>query len=226
MCVGLGRLTVSPLIALDWCRQVQTIGFSAPGIAKEREDSIFRVVYYGTFIPNHGVHTIVEAAYLLRDDPAIQFELVGTGPDREEAMAVAQTYKLANVTFVAWLDQTELVRRIMKANVCLGVFGTTPQSMMTVQNKIYEGLAMAKPVISGDSDAVRKMLRHGEHIYLCRRADPHALAEAILTLRDDRELCARLSQNGYSLYSQRFTSERLGRQYSRHLHSLTRAEPK
>ena len=38
----------------------------------------------------------------------------------------------------------------VKASVCLGVFEQLLKSMMTVQNKIYEGLAMAKPVISGE----------------------------------------------------------------------------
>ena len=53
---------------------------------------------------------------------------------------------------------------------------------MTVQNKIYEGLAMAKPVITGDSPAVRRNLTPGENIWVCRREDPQALAEAIRTL--------------------------------------------
>ncbi|HEY86358.1 MAG TPA: glycosyltransferase family 4 protein, partial [Chloroflexi bacterium] len=46
------------------------------------DDGLFRVLYYGTFIPNHGVKYIIEAANLLQDHPEIQFELVGRGPDK------------------------------------------------------------------------------------------------------------------------------------------------
>jgi glycosyltransferase involved in cell wall biosynthesis len=183
-------------------------------------ESPFHVLYYGTYIPNHGVPYIVEAARLLSDDPSFQFELVGRGPEREEAQAMAEHYGLTNITFLDWMDQAHLVQQAHRSNVCLGAFGTTPQSVMTVQNKIYEGLAMAKPVISGDSSAVRRTLQHGEHIYLCRRADPDALAAAIRTLRNDRELCARLGQNGFAWYREHFTIEQLGLQFKQHLLSI------
>ncbi len=185
--------------------------------------SAFNVLYYGTFIPNHGVAYIVEAARLLMDDQSIRFELVGCGPERDKAQALARQYGLTNVTFLDWMDQAHLVRHAQHSNVCLGAFGTTPQSVMTVQNKIYEGLAMAKPVISGESAAVRRTLRHCEHIYLCRRADPGALADAIRTLRVDGDLCARLGQNGFSWYRDHFTIEQLGLLFKQHLLSVAEA---
>ena len=64
----------------------------------------FCVIYYGTFIPNHGVLHIIEAARLLLDHPEIHFELIGQGPEREQALALSQKYGLKNVTFVEWLD--------------------------------------------------------------------------------------------------------------------------
>jgi glycosyltransferase involved in cell wall biosynthesis len=118
------------------------------------EGHTFDVIYYGTFIPNHGVEYIVEAARMLVDDPSIQFEFIGDGPERKKAQEIVNRYHLNNITFVEWLEKTELVQRMAQADVILGTFGTTPQSLMTVQNKIYEGLAMAKPVITGDSPAI------------------------------------------------------------------------
>jgi len=187
-------------------------------ISKPRsEDGLFWVIYYGTFIPNHGVTYIVEAARLLEDDSQIQFELVGSGPEREKAEQLVEQYGLKNVTFTDWLDKDELVEKASQAEVCLGAFGTTPQSIMTVQNKIYEGLAMAKPVISGDSAAVRQNLEHGKHIYLCERANPQALAEAICELKSDKELQKRLAENGRLIFIERFTIARLGVQFKSHL---------
>jgi glycosyltransferase involved in cell wall biosynthesis len=188
-----------------------------PLSSQKPDDHFLRVVYYGTFIPNHGVEYILEAARLLAEDNTICFELIGEGPDRKKAIALAQDYGLSNVRFVEWLDKDELLGRVASADVCLGVFGTTPQSVMTIQNKIYEALAMAKPVLTGDAPAIRKVLKHGEHLYLCERANPQALAEALCILRNNPELCRKLSANGYALCQQRFTIEQLGLQFKKHL---------
>jgi len=184
------------------------------------DDGLFRVLYYGTFIPNHGVEHIVEAARILRDDPTICFELVGEGPMKAKAAVLVEKYGLTNVTFVDWVDKKVLLRKAAEADVFLGVFGTTPQSMMTVQNKIYEGLAMAKPVITGDSATVRAQLEHGTAAFLTERGNPQALAQAILTLRDDPALRERLMIQGHQLFVARFSIARIGERARRHLQKL------
>jgi glycosyltransferase involved in cell wall biosynthesis len=184
------------------------------------KNRIFHVIYYGTFIRNHGVEYIIEAARLLADNPDIQFELIGDGPERAKAQEIANRYHLNNITFVEWLEKAELVKRVAQADVCLGAFGTTLQSLMTVQNKIYEGLAMAKPVITGDSPAVRKVLKHGEYIYLCERENPISLAEAIRILKQNPTLRQGIAEKGYKLYREKFTASALGLQFKCHLGEL------
>ena len=184
------------------------------------QDGRFRVVYYGTFIPNHGTLAMVKAAHLLTHRPDIQFELIGRGPDRAASVALAEEHKLSNITFTDWVDKNDLPGRIARADLCLGVFGITPQSMMTVQNKIYEGLAMGKPVISGDSPTVRAALTHGEHIWLCERDNPESLSEAILLLASDQALCQRLAVQGYSLFQEKYSIKAIGRRLLNHLEEL------
>jgi len=173
--------------------------------AKDR----FRCVYYGTYIPNHGVQYILEAARLLQDHPEITFELIGRGPQLEAMQSLARDYGLSNVTFIEWLEEPELVKRVAQADVCLGTFGCTPQSLMTMQHKIQEGLAMARPLINGDSPVMRRSLQHGEHIYLCERENPQSLANAILDLQANPELRKRLAQKGYEYYVENLSMEKL-----------------
>jgi glycosyltransferase involved in cell wall biosynthesis len=187
-------------------------------------DGTCRVVYYGTFIPNHGTLTIVQAAHLLADERHIHFDLIGDGPDRAEAESFVQEFGLSNVSFRNWMSPTDLSARVARADICLGVFGTTPQSLMTIQNKIYEGLAMARPVISGDSPTVRSALTHGEHIWLCERADPAALANAIRTVSADRGLQQRLSQQGHDLFRARYSVLAIGRRLANHLEAVSAGE--
>jgi glycosyltransferase involved in cell wall biosynthesis len=193
--------------------------FRPSGKDRDRPE-IVRVVYYGTFIPNHGVEHIVEAAHLLAHEAGIHFELIGQGPEKERVEALARSYELTNMSFVEWLDRPALLSRLANADICLGVFGTTPQSLMTIQNKIYEGMAMAKPVITGDSPAVRRALRHGEHVYLVRRADGSALADAIRTLCSDPALRHRLATEGHRLFQEHFSLQHIGQCYAGHLSEL------
>jgi glycosyltransferase involved in cell wall biosynthesis len=172
---------------------------------------ILTLIYYGTFIRNHGVPTIIEAAHLLSAEPNIQFVLIGRGPEKETALALAQRYQLTNVSFIDWVNREELPRRVAQADVCLGVFGTTPQSMMTVQNKIYEALAMSKPLITGDSAAVRDNFVDGEHLILVERANPRALADAVIRLYHDPALRLRLGQQGYQRFCAAFSTQEIGR---------------
>jgi glycosyltransferase involved in cell wall biosynthesis len=115
-------------------------------------DDLFRIVYYGSFIRNHGVPVILEAAKLLSHETEFQFELIGIGPELDRCREWAINEKLPNLEFLGWLNDEELHDHIAKACLCLGIFGDTPQSMMTIQHKILECLAFRKPLITGKSD--------------------------------------------------------------------------
>jgi glycosyltransferase involved in cell wall biosynthesis len=194
--------------------------FPGPEIVKD--DGKFYVLYSGTFIPNHGVMYIVEAASYLKDESNIQFEMVGRGPEREKAEAFVVKNQLKNVEFIDWMEKDQLKLRMSQADICLGAFGTTPQSMMTVQNKIYETMAMKRPLVSGDSPAIRASFTHTEQIYLCKRADGKSLAEAIVTLWKNPELRSKIAMGGYQLYINKFDLLHNGARFESYLAELKR----
>ncbi len=196
-----------------------------PGLS-EPPGPPFRVLYYGSFIPNHGVPTIVEAARYLASRRDIQLELVGDGPERPGAEAMVRRTRLENVRFTDWLAPQALRKRIARSHICLGAFGATPQSLMTVQNKIYECLAMARPVITGDGPAVRRAFRHGEHLWLVPRGNPAALAEAIERLCDMPDLRRRLGMGGYQQVCVQYTVHALGMQFWTTLVEVVKGGPR
>jgi len=181
------------------------------------DPQFFTLIYYGSFTPNHGVPVMIEAARLVADDRAIRFVLIGNGPEKDKASALAQHYRLTNITFIGWVDQAELPRHVAQADVCLGVFGTTPQSTMTVQNKIFEALAMSKPVITGNSTTIRASFQDGEHLILVNRTDPHEMADAIRYLQRDPETRQAIACRGYRKFSESFTTQKIGELTKSHL---------
>lgn len=160
----------------------------------------FRVTYHGTYLPSHGLDVISGAALLLREQPDIQFHFYGAGPEKDRLEAIVKREKLQNVTLHGFVDQDELLDGLAQSHVILGVFGMTRQSHYTVQNKVWEGLAMGRPVISGDSAVVRETLTDKKHLYLIERDNAQALAEAICVLKNDPEMREQQAAAGYGRF--------------------------
>ena len=168
----------------------------APGLHSD----VFRVSYHGTFVPSHGLDTIIAAAAILRGHPDIQFDFYGVGPEKKRISQIARDKRLFNVNFHGFVTLEELLNGLASSHICLGVFGSTRQALFTIQNKIWEGLAMGLPVVSGEARVVSTSLLHGEHIYLVERNNPQALADAILELKHNSTLRLRLGQQGHERY--------------------------
>lgn len=184
------------------------------------ETQPFTVLYYGGYIPNHGIETVIQAAYLLRTEIDLQFKLIGDGPTRPAAIELARQLALDNLTFIDWLNREQLAEHIAGAGVVLGAFSNSEQLSLTNNNKIYEAFAMQKAVISARSPAIPAVVQHGESLYLVERADPHSLAQAVLTLNNDPELRAHLAKNGRKLFEQHFNPTAIGQIYAQHLREL------
>lgn len=154
-----------------------------------------RVLFYGTFIPLHGIDTIVAAAA----DPRCAgagFRIVGRGQLRHDIeRLVADTG--APVTLAEPVTPQELVAEIAAAEVCLGVFGTGDKTARVVPNKVLECLAVGRPVITADTPAVRDAL--GDAVVRVPAGDPDALAAAVRSLIDDPSRRSELVAAGRAL---------------------------
>ena len=192
------------------------------------EGDPFRVVYFGQYIPLHGVNYVVEAAKLLEEHPDIRFELVGDGQTYEEASSLAKRLQVQNVTFRrTWLSPEDLIaEHIVPADVCLGAFGDSPKARRVVPIKVFVALAMGKPVITGDSPAAREVLIHGEDAILCEMANPQALAQAILLLKRNRPLREKLAREGYLSFQNKFSSQVIGATVKSYLDEVSNANVK
>ncbi len=179
----------------------------------------FIVLYYGTFIPNHGIMKIAQAINHLRDHQDILFECIGDGPDREAFEDHLREHALTNVRMLDWMQQDELLKHIAEADICLGAFGDTPQSLMTIQNKIYECFAMGKLVITGESPATKASLPE-DIIVLCDRDNPEEIANAIMRLKNQPTLIQKMSENAFSYFQEHFSIAILGKRLKQYLAEL------
>ncbi len=160
-----------------------------------------RVFFAGTGPPLQGVETILEA--LERCRAPVALTLAGGG---RAALEASRAERSGKVRFLrSWLDRETLGREIRSSHLVLGIFGTTKKADRVVPLKVYHGLSEGRPVLTGDSRAVRRLLAPGKEILLSPRGDPAALAARIEELREDPALLEEVARRGRAAFESRFS---------------------
>jgi glycosyltransferase involved in cell wall biosynthesis len=167
----------------------------------------FRVLFYGSFQPLHGIETILRAAHLV--GPEAEFTILGRGAEYPRMRRLAESLELENVRFHPSTPYRSLPTEIARTSVCLGgPFGTSPKVRRVITSKTYQALAMAKPVVVGDTPANREIMAPRREAMMVPLGDAGALAETLLELKKETSLRQQLAENGYRLFRSSFTTER------------------
>jgi len=168
------KLVLQPSVDLNILDAVDPADNYVPGTAEK-----IRVLFYGSFIPLHGIQYIIKAAHLLQNTPAIHFIMIGSGQTRSEMLTLSQKLMLRNITFIDSVEYTELIAYIKQAHLCLGIFGDTEKARRVIPNKVIECMGCCKPVITGRNLELEHFFSDGEEIIFCNMADEHDLADKI-----------------------------------------------
>lgn len=171
------------------------------------------VLFYGTFIPLHGIDVIVRAAQRVqRVNPAVRFQIVGDGQTRNSIAKLVDTLELHNVDIdVRRVAYAELPQLIATATICLGIFANRPKTRRVIPNKLYQCAAMGVPVITADTPAVREAFTP-EELVVVPPGDGSSLANAILELLDDPVRRKTVGIAGARAVRDRFNPERVATQ--------------
>ncbi len=138
----------------------------------------FLVLFYGQFIPLHGIETIVRAARLCDADP-IRWVLIGRGQEEARIERLIAELRPKRLERIAWVQYGELNDWIARADVCLGIFGTSDKAARVIPNKVFQILAAGKPLITRDSPAIRELLEPAPGIRLIAPGSTEDLAAAV-----------------------------------------------
>ena len=81
---------------------------------------------------------------------------------------------------------------------------------MVVPNKVYEAMAMAKPIITSDTPSARQVLRERESVLFSRAEDAESLAGCIRELKENDELRQRIAWGGYKVFEEKYSPRCIG----------------
>jgi len=134
-----------------------------------------RLIQHGTITENYGIQIVLRALQLLVPTLPVHFDIVGDGEYRRELQSLTEELGLQNyVTFHGFVSRERLLELLCRAQV-----GIVPMLLeYQSPNKLFEFVALGKPVIASDLETFRQHFSENEICYF-RRGDPHDLARVI-----------------------------------------------
>lgn len=162
-------------------------------------DGEVQALFYGKLSPLHGLGTVLAAARMPGVPP---LRLIGDGQLRgwlDSELARAHPHGL---THESWVPYQELGEALVSAAICLGIFGSSEKARRVVPNKVYQAMAVGRPIITADTPGAREVLTDGQDALLVPAGDPGALAEAMIRLAGSPKLRSRLGENAHRRFLQ------------------------
>lgn len=163
-----------------------------------------RALFVGKLAPLHGLATVLAAARRPGTPP---LTIVGDGQLRGWLDEELRRDPPAGVTHIPWVPYEELGGLIARHHIALGVFGSSDKASRVVANKVWQALAVGRPVVTAGTPGAREVLRDGVDALLVPVGDPAALAAALGRLGGDGPLRARLGEAGRATYARNGTPE-------------------
>jgi glycosyltransferase involved in cell wall biosynthesis len=143
------------------------------------DPDILTILFYGQFIPLHGIETIVRAAKLSRNDN-LRWIIIGKGQEEKKISSMLKNEPLENLTWLPWVNYDELIDWIRKSDICLGIFGDSDKASRVIPNKVFQIIMSGKPLITRDSPAIKELLNADmPGVRLIPPSDPYALIAAV-----------------------------------------------
>lgn len=169
--------------------------------------SPLRVLFYGSFLPLHGVEVIADALHLVSGGD-LDVLIVG-GSRRELARR-----RLDSVSHIEWLPFAELVTDVLPATDLMlgGPFGPTDQASRVITGKTVQALATGVPTVVGWSgEAERFGFADRTNCLVVPRGDARRLAETIEWASAHRVDLDNIGANGRLLFESQFSTLALAR---------------
>ena len=165
-------------------------------------DHLPEILFYGSFIELQAPSVIVEAA---RQVTGARWTLLGNGPLRH--LCEQKSRGCEHIFYEDWHPYQELPERIGRADLLLGVFGSSAKAARVIPNKVYQALACGRPLVTRESPAYPPQLgRNMENgIAFIPPADPGALAASVLSLLARPEDMQTCGQRAYETYTNWFS---------------------
>ncbi|MBM4220900.1 MAG: glycosyltransferase family 4 protein, partial [Gammaproteobacteria bacterium] len=154
-----------------------------------------------------------KAAELLRDEPDVLFLLVGDGAERGHLLKQRDIMRLDNVVFLEQQPKTRMPAVWAVTDVSLVVLKDQPLFRTVIPSKIFESMAMMKPVILGVRGESQALLEESGAGLCIQPENAAQLARAVRRLYADLDERRAMGLAGRAFVQQNFDRRMLAARY-------------
>jgi glycosyltransferase involved in cell wall biosynthesis len=171
---------------------------------EERARGIFRVVTHGSIEARYGFDTIVRAVAVAQARvPGIEFRFMGGGDHLPAVLKLAEELGVADrVHYLGFVPFEQMVEEILLADMCVVAVEKNPYSVLVHTNKMFEYVALERPLIVSRLDAVAAYLPEDAALYF-ESGRHEELAERLVDVARNPDAAAARVRAATALYRAR-----------------------
>jgi len=173
----------------------------------------FVASYVGTHGMAHALDTVLQAADLLRGNKDVVFLLVGDGAERERLLQQKEVMGLSNLLMLPQLPKEKMPEVLAASDACLVHLRKTDLFKSVIPSKIFEAMAMERPLIHGVEGESKRIVEEGKCGICIEPENARELADAVLRLHADSDLVETLGRNGRKFVVEVFDRDKLAGKY-------------
>lgn len=116
---------------------------------EERRRGKFRVLCHGAIEQRYGIDLVVRAVAEVKDRiPGIEFRVMGKGDYLPQVLDLARELRVEDrVNYLGFVPFETMIEEILSADVTVVPVRSNPYSVLVHTNKMYEYVALQKPVV-------------------------------------------------------------------------------
>src|SRR4051812_305978 len=199
----------------DFSRLMGQERAAAPGPdgANGARRDVVRLLGAGRLVEKKGFDVVVDACGEL-DRRGARFEAIIVGPDDDAGPGlrrrIAELGLAGRIRLEGQMSQAELYDEYRRASAfCLPCRILDNGDRDGIPNVLAEAMAAGAPVVTTPISGIPEIVRDGVNGLLVSPDDPGAVADAVVRLREDRELAVRISAEARATVRRELDGERL-----------------
>jgi len=167
-----------------------------PEINELKKAGKFTVMYAGAIGKFNYLEKLLEAARILKDDPAIHFVLIGDGNARLELEEKAKALGLDNVSFWGSKKRGEIPPYLANADLGVIIYPDIPLAKTLMMNKLLDCLALGVCPLLAAKEGVSTGILQKADSGIITGYSPEEIAEKIKAAKNDPELIKERGKKG------------------------------
>lgn len=173
------------------------------------------VFFYGGILGHaQGLSVVLEAAKKIEQHVHIKIVLQGAGPELEKLLELKDNLKLENVVFMPPVEKIQMPSILKEIDVALVPLRKLDIFEGAIPSKIFEALAMKKPLLLGvDGEARRHFIEKAQAGFFFEPENVEDLAEKLVEMAANPQQIERMGERARDYVSAHFNRDNIAEKF-------------